>query len=396
MLLWLLENAEQWLPAGAAAWGKITFRAAVASAAAFLLAVLLGPRLIAFLQSRFRERIDSASPELNRIHQGKQYTPTMGGLFIMAGVLGSLALCGQWSNRFVVAAAVLIVGFTLVGWLDDLVKLRSRSRGLSSRAKLLGQTLAAAPVAWLLYGALDAAPSGHDLALPGGAVLPLGIGFIPWAVLVLVGTSNAVNLADGLDGLAGGCLAIATAGLTALAYCAGHAQWAEYLAITPVPGAGEMAVLGATMIGALAGFLWFNCHPAQVFMGDTGSLPLGALLGLLALAARGELLLLIIGGVFVAEAVSVIAQVVWFRSTGRRLLRCAPLHHHYQFLGVPESKIVVRFWIAAALCVAVAFGVVKMRIHDNRPIGPHIGPDTPATASLTWPDRGTLTGAIRR
>jgi len=176
---------------------------------------------------------------------------------------------------------------------------------------------------------------------------------------VIVGASNAVNLTDGLDGLAGGCLIFATAGMGLASYAAGHATFAECLHITHVPGAGEVAVLAGATIGALLGFLWFNCHPAQVFMGDCGALPLGGLLGVLAIIARQELLLAIVGGVFVVEALSVIVQVGSFRLRQRRVLRCAPLHHHFQLLGWPESRIVVRFWIASALCLIVGLAALK-------------------------------------
>jgi phospho-N-acetylmuramoyl-pentapeptide-transferase len=189
--------------------------------------------------------------------------------------------------------------------------------------------------------------------------VPLGLWFIPLAILVIVGSSNAVNLTDGLDGLAGGCLVFAIGAMAIMAYAGGHAGLAEYLGVARIPHANEMVVVAGAMLGGVLGFLWFNCHPAQVFMGDTGSLPLGGLLGLLAVVARQELLLLIVGGVFVVEALSVIIQVGWFRRTGKRVFRCAPLHHHFEFLGWPETRIVVRFWIAGALCAL--FGMVAMR-----------------------------------
>jgi phospho-N-acetylmuramoyl-pentapeptide-transferase len=188
----------------------------------------------------------------------------------------------------------------------------------------------------------------------------LGWGFVPLAVLVVVGSSNAVNLTDGLDGLAGGCLVLAAGALGIIAYVGGHAQLAEYLHVMPVAGSHEILVVIASLSGGVLGFLWFNCHPAQVFMGDTGSLPLGGLLGLAAVITRQELLLLVVGGVFVAEAVSVIVQVGCFKLTGRRPLLCAPLHHHFQFRGWTESKIVVRFWIAAAVCALVGLAGLKL------------------------------------
>jgi phospho-N-acetylmuramoyl-pentapeptide-transferase len=206
---------------------------------------------------------------------------------------------------------------------------------------------------------------GLELTLPfvGGGI-DLGWLFIPLAALVIVGASNAVNLADGLDGLAGGCLVCATAAVALVVYASGHAQWAQYLGIPHIAGAGETVILAAGMVGGLLGFLWFNCHPASVFMGDTGSLPLGGLLGLLAVIARQELLLVAIGGVFVVEAASVIAQVVWFRWQNKRVFLCAPLHHHFQLQGWPEDKIVVRFWIAAVLCAIAGLAGLKLHAHD--------------------------------
>ena len=210
--------------------------------------------------------------------------------------------------------------------------------------------------------------------MPDGLFLPpplnvapfsLGIGFVPLAIVVMVGSSNAVNLTDGLDGLAGGCLMFAAAAMTLAVYAAGHAQWAAYLHIPHIAGCGELAVLAAAMIGAVVGFLWFNCHPAQVFMGDTGSLPLGGLLGFMAVVARQELLLVLVGGVFVAEAASVILQVGWYKWRRRRIFLCAPLHHHFQFRGWPENKIVVRFWIAAALCALLGTACLRINVGEK-------------------------------
>ena len=214
----------------------------------------------------------------------------------------------------------------------------------------------AGAAAVLLYQQQAAVADGLLLRLPlAGTTFSLGLWFIPLAILVIVGASNAVNLTDGLDGLAGGCLIAATAAMTALVYAAGHAEWAAYLGVPRIPHAGEMTVLAGGMIGGVLGFLWFNCHPAQVFMGNTGALPLGGLLGVLAVVARQELLLVVVAGVFVVEAASVILQVGYYKWRRRRLLRCAPLHHHFQFLGWAENKIVVRFWIASALCALSAW-----------------------------------------
>lgn len=368
MFLWLLDHLPI-RPDALAAWEKITPRAALAAGVSFFVAVLLGPRCIAWLRRRFREPIKSDSAEVARLHGDKEATPTMGGLFIVAGLLASLLLFGDLENGYMAPALVVTIGMTLVGAVDDLVKLRSAAKGLSPRAKLAGQLAVAGVAAVLLYQQQADVPAGLVLRVPlVGAEFSLGAWFIPLAIVVIVGTSNAVNLTDGLDGLAGGCLISATVAMTALVYAAGHAQWAEYLGVPRIPQAGEMTVLAAGMIGGLLGFLWFNCHPAQVFMGDTGSLPLGGLLGTLAIVARQELLLVVIAGVFVVEAASVIVQVGYYKWRRRRLLRCAPLHHHYQFLGWPENKIVVRFWIAAALCALVGVASLKIDVADTTPL----------------------------
>ena len=212
-----------------------------------------------------------------------------------------------------------------------------------------------------MYFEHRAKPFGTDLVSPiGGYALPLGVGFVAWAVLLLTGTSNAVNLTDGLDGLATGCTVFAGTAFTALAYVAGHALIADYLNVPFIAGAGEMSVVIAALVGAMLGFLWFNCYPAQVFMGDTGSLPVGALLGLAALVTRQELLLALIGGVFVVETLSVILQVAWYRLTGNRLIACSPLHNHFLFRGQHEIKIVTRFWIGSALLAIVGIASLKL------------------------------------
>ncbi len=352
---------------------KITFRAALAALASFVLAVVLGPRLIRWLRSRYCEPIMCDAEAVRRLHEHKSGTPTMGGLFIVAGLIGATCLFSDLTNPLVHAAIVLVVGFGLLGAVDDLIKLRGRRNGLSARAKFLVQLFVATLVAAIVWEHHRHLPDGLALTLPlWGHVCDLGPMFFPLAVLVLVGSSNAVNLTDGLDGLAGGCLLTTTAAMTAVVYAAGHAEMAQYLAIPRIPGAGELTIPAAALVGGVLGFLWFNCHPAQVFMGDTGALPLGGLLGLLALASRQEWLLVIVGGVFVAEAGSVILQVGSFKLRRKRIFRCAPLHHHFQLVGWPEGKIVVRFWIAGALCALAGLATLKLNIDE-----PH--------SRATWP-----------
>jgi phospho-N-acetylmuramoyl-pentapeptide-transferase len=366
------------------AFDKITFRGSLAAMVSFGLALVLGPWMIAWLAARFREPIKGDSARLCELQQAKRATPTMGGLFLVAGLVAGVLAFGDLTNRYLLAALVLTVGLAAVGAVDDLVKLFGTKNGISARSKLLGQVIVTLAAAVILYGQLADVHGGLLFRVPlTNLSFDLGLWFIPWAVVVMVGASNAVNLTDGLDGLAGGCLIFATAAMALLAYASGHAELASYLQLPRIPGAGELAVLAGATIGGVLGFLWFNCHPAQVFMGDTGSLPLGGLLGLVAVATRQELLLVVIGGVFVAEALSVILQVGYYKWRKRRIFRCAPLHHHFQFQGWPETRIVVRFWIASALCALIGLAIVKLGIDDR--IATENGPrsDTAVTRTVS-------------
>lgn len=373
MLVWLLNWLEGFAPSDVSGgdvgpWGKITFRAALAAGISFFAALALGSQMIGWLNRRFREPIVSASPELRELHQHKQATPTMGGLFLVVGLLGATLLMGDWGNHYLPIVLVTLMGLAAVGAADDLIKLSGRGDGLRPRAKLIGQTIVALVAALLLYGVQRDQPGGLDLVVPlVGRIGELGWLFVPLAILVVVGSSNAVNLTDGLDGLAGGCLLSATCALALIAYASGHSQWAAYLNVPHLAGAGELVVVAGGLIGGILGFLWFNCHPAQVFMGNTGSLALGGVLGLMAVIVRQELLLITIGGVFVIETMSVVVQVAFHRWTGRRVFRCAPLHHHFQLLGWPEGKIVVRFWIASVLCAVLGLAALKATSADRSP-----------------------------
>ncbi|MCA9017801.1 MAG: phospho-N-acetylmuramoyl-pentapeptide-transferase, partial [Planctomycetaceae bacterium] len=233
--------------------------------------------------------------------------------------------------------------------------------GLKPRQKLLVQVIFSGIVGTALYFSQSSMTSGLDLIMPVTRLTCyLGVFFILWSVLVMTGSSNAVNLTDGLDGLASGCMVFAGSAFAGLTYLAGHKLMAEYLQVPYIPGAGELSILLGAAVGAVLGFLWFNCYPAQVFMGDTGSLPLGALLGFAALVIRQEALLVIAGGVFVVETLSVILQVFWYRRTGNRLIACSPLHNHFLFKGQHEMKIVVRFWICSALLAIIAVASLKI------------------------------------
>ena len=348
----------------------LTFRAAFAAITAFLVCVLVGPSFISHLRRRkIGERIDKTdSPFLAELHKDKANTPTMGGaLIVFSAVLASF-LWADPLNFHVLVANLCVLWLGLVGYVDDNIKLTDPSKkGLSTRTKLIVQTLIAIVVALSLMRHYEAAGTdwGRLLQLPFVSIkffawtMPVLV-FVPFVIMVMVGSSNAVNLTDGLDGLAPGCMIMVTAAFGLLSYIAGNAIFSDYLFIQHVPGAGELAVFCAALLGATLGFLWFNCHPAQVFMGDTGSLPLGGAIGFVAVAIKQELLLFIIGGIFVAEAASVILQVLHFKCTSRRIFRCAPLHHHFQFKGWPESRVTVRFWIIAALLAA--FGVASLKL----------------------------------
>ncbi len=338
----------------------LTARIGLAAVVSFLAAVLLGPRCIAWLRGRFSERIDSASSRLNELHAAKAGTPSMGGVFVALAIVISVLVFGNLANARVQLALFVTVTFTALGCLDDWIKLTTQKRGLTARQKLFGQCLLSAiTAAWLFHIQSDS-PQGTAFVWPMGfGAFPLGVVFIPWAMLVMVGTSNAVNLTDGLDGLAAGCTLFAGSAITMTIYLSGHRELASYLGIPHFIGVGELAVPLSAMVGAVLGFLWFNVHPAQVFMGDAGSLPLGALLAVGALATRQEVLLVIVGGVFVAETLSVILQVGSNRLRGKKILACSPLHNHFVFAQVPETRIVVRFWIISAILAIL--GLVSLK-----------------------------------
>jgi phospho-N-acetylmuramoyl-pentapeptide-transferase len=272
-------------------------------------------------------------------------------------------------NIYVLIANLCVIYLCVVGYVDDNIKLTDPSKkGLSGRMKLMAQVLLAVAVAvglLMYYRGVDIT-DGTLLQLPFVSIKKFhwvmgGLLFVPFVIAVIVGSSNAVNLTDGLDGLAPGCMVMVASAFAILSYVTGHVVFSEYLLVQYVPGAGELSVFCAALAGATLGFLWFNCHPAQIFMGDTGSLPLGGAIGFVAIAIKQELILVIVGGIFVAEALSVIIQVTNYKFTKRRVFRCAPLHHHFQFLGWAESKVTIRFWIIAAILAAFGIATLKLR-----------------------------------
>ncbi|MCM3877196.1 MAG: phospho-N-acetylmuramoyl-pentapeptide-transferase, partial [Thermoanaerobaculia bacterium] len=297
-------------------------------------------------------------------HLVKAGTPTMGGVLINLAIVVPTLVFADLSNRYVWVALAATVLAMLIGIGDDWRKVsRQSNRGLSGRQKLVLQTAIGLGVGWASVKLFDARPDATHIALPFLKNLhpDLGIFYILLATIVVVGSSNAVNLTDGLDGLAIGATLVASATFAILAYIAGNVKTASYLFVPSVPGTGELAVFCAAIVGASLGFLWFNSHPAEVFMGDTGSLALGAALGTVAVLIKQEILLVLVGGLFVVEAVSVILQVGSFKLRGKRIFKMAPLHHHFELAGWPESKVIIRFWIVAILFALFALSTMKLR-----------------------------------
>jgi phospho-N-acetylmuramoyl-pentapeptide-transferase len=337
----------------------ITFRSLGAAVTALLISLVLGPLLISWLKRlQMGQVVRTDGPQS---HLKKSGTPTMGGVLILFSMAASLLLWADLTNRGL--WIVLFVTFTygVIGWVDDYRKVvKKNTKGLSARQKLLFQFLVAGCASYLF---LEFTAVNAELRVPffKHFVLDLGWLYVPFSMLVIVGASNAVNLTDGLDGLAIGPV-ITTAGtFMVLAYLAGHAGIAKYLEIPFIAGAGELAVYGSAMAAAGLGFLWFNTHLAQVFMGDVGSLALGGGIGALAVVTKNEILLVIVGGVFVMEALSVMIQVASFKTRGKRVFRMAPIHHHFELKGWPEPKVIVRFWIISILLAIVALSTLKLR-----------------------------------
>ena len=336
----------------------ITFRTGAATLTALFIAFAVGPALIRTLERlRARQPIREIGPD----HHDKAGTPTMGGLLILLSLVVSVLLWSNLDNRLVWIVVGVTVAYGMLGFIDDYRKVREgHSAGISARMKLVWQTLLAFAVAVGIY--ID--PSfDAQLSVPffKNFTPHLGWFYIPVATFIIVGTSNAVNLTDGLDGLAIGPVMVAAGTFLVLSYASGHAGIAEYLAIKYVPGSGNLAIFCGALIGGGLGFLWFNASPAQLFMGDVGSLALGGALGTIAVLIRQEFLLAMVGGIFVVETLSVIIQVASFKLTGKRVFLMAPIHHHFEKLGWPEQKIVVRFWIISAILGLVSLSSLKLR-----------------------------------
>ncbi len=341
----------------------LTFRTGGAVMTALIIAFILGPRIINWLKSKQAEGqpIREDGPESHLLT--KKGTPTMGGLLILIALTLSTLLWADLSNGFVWMVLMVTLGFGLVGFGDDYLKLTRRNhKGLPGRLKLITQfSIALVAVFWVQYLSPEHLDDGLAIPFFKDALINLSWAFIPFAMVVMVGASNAVNLTDGLDGLAIVPVAIVAACFALIAYLVGNAFFAEYLKILHVPGTGELAVFCGALIGASLGFLWFNAPPAMVFMGDTGSLACGGALGAIAVAAKHELVLVIIGGLFVVETISVIVQVASFKLTGKRVFRMAPIHHHFEKKGWAESTVVIRFWIVAVVLALIGLSTLKLR-----------------------------------
>ncbi|MCK4507052.1 MAG: phospho-N-acetylmuramoyl-pentapeptide-transferase [Desulfuromonadales bacterium] len=337
----------------------ITFRTIYAAITALVISFLLGPWLIEKLSSlQLGQTIRRSGPES---HFKKEGTPTMGGSLILFAIVLPTLLWADLTNMYVWLVLFVTVGYGIIGFVDDLLKIRKKnSDGLSARKKMFWQMLIAFGVGMILmvYPGFQT-----TLAFPFFKSLnpDLGWFYVPFAMLVIIGASNAVNLTDGLDGLAIGPVIIAAGAYLLFAYVAGHATLSSYLQIDGVKGAGELSILCGAMVGAGLGFLWFNTYPAQVFMGDVGSLSLGGAIGTIAVITKQEIVLVIVGGIFVMEALSVIVQVASFRLYGKRVFRMAPIHHHFELKGWPEPKIIVRFWIISIILALIGLSTLKLR-----------------------------------
>ncbi|MSP05406.1 MAG: phospho-N-acetylmuramoyl-pentapeptide-transferase [Acetobacteraceae bacterium] len=341
----------------------ITFRSGAACMTALLVAFVLGPMIIRQLKSMQGEGqpIRDDGPERHLIE--KKGTPTMGGVMILLALGVSTLLWADLRNGFVWAALFVTFGYGGLGFIDDFLKLTKRNpKGMSGRWKLLGQTIVGLIGAvWLMRLMPAAIATGLALPVFKEVLIPLGFTFPVFALIVLMGSSNAVNLTDGLDGLAIVPTIIAAGVFALIAYLVGNRIFSDYLQLHAVPGVGELCVFTSALIGAGLGFLWFNAPPAAVFMGDTGSLALGGALGTVAIATKHEIVLMIVGGLFVVETISVIIQVFWFKRTGRRVFLMAPLHHHFEKKGWAEPTIVIRFWIISMILALTGLATLKIR-----------------------------------
>ncbi|MFZ8864275.1 MAG: phospho-N-acetylmuramoyl-pentapeptide-transferase [Rickettsiales bacterium] len=341
----------------------ISFRSGGAFFTSLIISFIFGPKIIAFLKSKqsFGQPIREDGPKSHL--ETKQGTPTMGGIIIIFSMLFSLLIWTNLTNHYVWFVIFIIISFSLIGFVDDYLKLTHRnSKGISTRKKLLLQLIFSfIAVLWLRSIFPNEVAGNLYLPIFKDLVFDLGLFYIPFAMMVIIGSSNAVNLTDGLDGLATIPIMIAAASFALICYLAGNIFYAGYLHLPYIEGAGEITIIASAIVGSLLGFLWFNAPPAKIFMGDTGSLSLGAILGSFSLISKNEITLAIIGGIFVLEALSVIIQVYSFKITGKRVFRMAPIHHHFEQKGWPEATIVIRFWIISIILAIIGLATLKIR-----------------------------------
>lgn len=360
-MLILLTDWLMQFDVGFSVLGYLTLRTILATLTALLMAILIGPKMILWLQKlQIGQTVRDDGPES---HLQKMGTPTMGGVLILAAILTSVLLWADLSNEYVSVTLTVVIGYGIVGFVDDYRKVvRKDAKGLIARWKYFWQSIIALVVAIYLY-ANAAAPEQTALVVPFFKdVMPqLGLLYILIVYLTVVGSSNAVNLTDGLDGLAIVPTILVAGALAIFAYVTGNINFSEYLHIPYIPQVSELVIICGAIIGAGLGFLWFNAYPAQVFMGDVGSLALGGTLGIIAVLVRQEIVLIILGGIFVIETLSVIIQVGSFKLRGKRVFRMAPIHHHFELKGWPEPKVIVRFWIISLILVLIGLATLKLR-----------------------------------
>ena len=360
----MLMQLADWLAqyhSGFRVFQYLTLRTILAVLTALFISLLVGPAMIRRLVSRqIGQTVRDDGP---KSHLSKAGTPTMGGLLILVSITLSTLLWGNLNNRFLLPILFTTLAFGAIGWLDDYLKIsRKNPKGLAARKKYFWQSVVALTVAFWFYRHA-VSPTETQLIVPffKDVAIELGAFYVVLTYFVIVGSSNAVNLTDGLDGLAIMPTVLVAGALVVFAYLTGNVKFSHYLAVPFVPGAGEVGVFCGAIVGAGLGFLWFNTYPAQVFMGDIGALALGAALGVVAVVVRQELVLFLMGGVFVIETVSVILQVASFKLTGRRIFRMAPIHHHFELKGWPEPRVIVRFWIITVVLVLVGLATLKIR-----------------------------------
>ncbi len=360
MLYWLADCLSGYY-SGFGVFKYLTLRAILSVLTALAFSLVLGPVMIRKLS--FHQIGQAIRDDGPQSHLSKAGTPTMGGALILAAITISTLLWGNLSNLYIWIVLGVTLAFGAVGWIDDYRKVVERnSRGLPARWKYFWQSVFGLVAAVILYSSAKT-PMETSLIVPffKSVAIPMGAFFIVLTYLVIVGTSNAVNLTDGLDGLAIMPTVMVAAALGIFAYLSGHSEFASYLNIPFIRGSGELIIFTSALVGAGLGFLWFNTYPAQVFMGDVGALALGAALGVIAVIVRQEIVLFIMGGVFVMETVSVILQVASFKLTGRRIFRMAPIHHHFELKGWPEPRVIVRFWIISLILVLIGLATLKLR-----------------------------------